>query len=73
MLTPRHKRMQRCTTQMPKVSDGNAVSRGILEKFPKRLNTIPPRVLSGSLSSVTAETYNADTQLWRKHVKATKE
>ena len=49
---------------MPKVSDANDVSGGILEKFPKRLNVVPPRVLSGSLSGVTAETYNADTQLW---------
>jgi len=64
--------MQRCTTQMPKVSDANDVSGGILEKFPKRLNAVPPRVLSGSLSGVTAETYNADTQLWRKHVKGYK-
>ena len=40
-----------------------------MEKFPKRLNAVPPRVLSGSLSGVTAETYNADTQLWRKHMK----
>ena len=47
--------------QMPKVSDSNDVSGGILEKFPKCLNAIPPRVLSGSLSGVTAETYNAGT------------
>ena len=57
---------------MPKVSDSNDVSGGILEKFPKRLNIVPSRVLSGSLSGVTAETYNADTQLWRKHVKGYK-
>ena len=69
---PRHKRMQRCTMQMPKFSDANDVSRGILEKFPKHLNALAPRVLNGSLSSVTAETYNADTQLWRKHVKGYK-
>lgn len=63
-----HKRMQRCTTQMPKVNDANVVAGGILEKFPKRLNAVPPRVLSGSLSGITAESYNADTQLWRKHL-----
>ena len=58
---------------MPKFSDANDVSRGILEKFPKRLNVVPPRVLSGSLSGVIAETYNANTQLlWRKHVKGYK-
>ena len=64
--------MQSCTTQMPKVNDANDVSRGILEKFPKRMNVVPPRVLSGSLSGVTAKTYNDDTQLWRKHVKGYK-
>ena len=57
---------------MPKVSDANDVSRGILEKFPKHLNAIPPRVLSGSLLGVTAKTYNANTQLWRKHMKGYK-
>ena len=57
---------------MPKFSDANDVSGGILEKFPKRPNDVPPRVLNGSLSGVTAETYNADTQLWRKHVKGYK-
>ena len=46
---------------MPKVSDANDVSGRILEKFPKRLNAVPPRVLSGSLSGVTVETYNVDT------------
>ena len=44
----------------------------MLVKFPKRLNAVPPRVLSGSLSGVTVETYNADTQLWKKHVKGYK-
>ena len=48
---------------MPKVSDSSDVSGGILEKFPKFLNVVTPRVLSGSLSGVTAETYNANTQL----------
>jgi len=64
--------MQRCTTQMPKVHGASDVAGGILEKFPKRLNAVPPRVLSGSLSGVTAESYNADTQLWKKHVTAYK-
>ena len=57
---------------MPKVSDANDVFGGILEKFPKHLNAVAPRVFSGSLSGLTAETYNADTQLWRKHVKGYK-
>lgn len=67
-----YKKMQRCTTQMPKVHGASDVAGGILEKFPKRLNAVPPRVLSGSLSGVTAESYNADTQLWKKHVTAYK-
>jgi len=67
-----YKRMERCTTRMPKASDASEVAGGILEKFPKRLNAVPPRVLSGSLSGVSAESYNADTQLWKKHVEAYK-
>ena len=50
---PRHNKMQRYTTQMPKVGDSNDVFGWTLEKFPKRLNVVPPRVLSGSLSGVT--------------------
>jgi len=64
--------MERCTTRMPKVNDASDVAGGILEKFPKCLNVVPPRVLSGSLSSVMAESYNANTQLWKKHVEAYK-
>lgn len=67
-----YKRMERCITRMPTASDASEVAGGILEKFPKRLNAVPPRVLSGSLSGVSAESYNADTQLWKKHVEAYK-
>jgi hypothetical protein len=64
--------MQRCTTQMPQVHGTSDVAGGILEKSPKRLNVVPPRFLRGSLSGVTAESYNADTQLWKVHVMACK-
>ena len=64
--------MEICTTRMPKVNDASDVVGGILEKFPKCLNVVPPRFLSGSLSGVTAESYNVDTQFWKKHVEAYK-
>ena len=64
--------MERCTTRIPKLNDASDVAGGILENFPNRLNAVPPRVLNGSLSGVTAESYNADTQLWKKHVEAYK-
>ncbi|KAH9296001.1 hypothetical protein KI387_039589 [Taxus chinensis] len=66
------KKMERCITPVPKVNDPNDVAGGVLEKFPTRLYAVPPRVLSGSLPGVTAETYDADTRLWKKHVKAYK-
>lgn len=66
------KKMERCITPLPKVNDPNEVAGGVLEKFPARLNAVPPRVLSGSLPGVTVETFQADTSLWKKHVKAYK-
>uniref|UniRef100_A0A0D6QUP7 Methyltransferase n=1 Tax=Araucaria cunninghamii TaxID=56994 RepID=A0A0D6QUP7_ARACU len=65
-------KMERCITALPKVNDAGEVAGGSLEKFPQRLNAVPPRVLSGSLPGVTTETYEADTKLWKKHVQAYK-
>jgi len=50
-------KMETCITPLPEVNDINTVAGGALEKWPKR---------------VTAESYNADTQLWKVHVMACK-
>ena len=57
---------------MPQEHGTSDVAGGILEKSTKHLNVVPPRVLRGSLSGVTPESYNADTQLWKVHVMACK-
>eukprot|EP00252_Welwitschia_mirabilis_P020639 TRINITY_DN5095_c0_g1_i1.p1 TRINITY_DN5095_c0_g1~~TRINITY_DN5095_c0_g1_i1.p1 ORF type:complete len:616 (+),score=125.91 TRINITY_DN5095_c0_g1_i1:210-2057(+) len=67
-----YQKMENCITPMPEVNDEGEVAGGMLEKFPKRLNSVPPRILSGLVNGVTTESYNANTQLWQAHVKAYK-
>lgn len=63
-----YRKMETCITPLPGVQDRKDVAGGKLQNWPKRLSAVPPRVLSGSLPGVTADTYNADTQLWLERV-----
>ncbi|KAJ3675272.1 hypothetical protein LUZ60_004314 [Juncus effusus] len=58
-----YKKMEACVTPYP--SDDVEE----LEPFPKRLNSIPPRISSGSISGFTSESFQQDNTLWQKHVK----
>lgn len=64
--------MQLCVTPYPVVKSSDEVAGGKLKKFPDRLFAVPPRVSGGSLPGVTAETYQEDNKLWKKHVNAYK-
>lgn len=65
---PRYKNIKTCITPYPEVTSSNEVAGGQLKKFPARLFAVPPRILQGSVPGVTAETYQEDNKLWRKHV-----
>lgn len=64
--------METCITPLPEVTNTNEVAGGALEKFPARLYAVPPRIAKGLVSGVTANSYNEDSKLWKKHVSAYK-
>lgn len=41
---------------------------GELEKWPRRLKAVPPRISRGSIDGVTAESFQKEQQLWSKRV-----
>ncbi|KAH9608040.1 hypothetical protein KSS87_016550 [Heliosperma pusillum] len=63
----RYKKMETCISPYPSHIAGEQ-----LKPFPERLYAIPPRVSSGSIPGVTADSYSKDSSLWKKHVKAYK-
>lgn len=53
---------------MPELSDNEEVAGGKLEKWPKRLNAVPPRISRGTINGVTAEVFQKDSQLWKRRI-----
>lgn len=64
--------MESCVTPFPKVASSKEVAGGELKKFPARLNAVPPRIAKGSVPGVTADLYDEDNKIWRKHVSSYK-
>ncbi|KAJ8574392.1 hypothetical protein K7X08_026197 [Anisodus acutangulus] len=60
--------LETCVTPLPEVSSEEEVAGGQLEKWPKRLHAVPPRISSGTVNEVTAESFEKDSQLWQKRV-----
>ncbi|XP_057749812.1 probable methyltransferase PMT14 [Arachis stenosperma] len=67
-----YKKMEGCQTPFPEVSSKSEVAGGELKKFPARLYAVPPRIAKGIVPDVTAESYEEDNKLWKKHVNAYK-
>ncbi|KAJ6817530.1 putative methyltransferase PMT2 [Iris pallida] len=67
-----YKKMETCISAYPQVSSPEEVAGGELSPFPDRLNAIPPRIASGSVPGISAESYRDDITLWKKHVNAYK-
>ncbi|KAE8693815.1 putative methyltransferase PMT2 [Hibiscus syriacus] len=61
-------KLEACLTPLPDVSNVNEVAGGQLARWPERLNTIPPRISSGSLPGITGTTYVENSELWKKRV-----
>jgi hypothetical protein len=40
----------------------------VVEKWPQRLTSIPPRIHSGSIPKITLENFDPDTQHWKFNV-----
>lgn len=64
----RYTELETCITPLPEVSSDEDVAGGPLEKWPKRLHAIPPRISSETVKGVTAESFEKDSQLWQKRV-----
>ncbi|KAK4339225.1 hypothetical protein RND71_040687 [Anisodus tanguticus] len=60
--------LETCVTPLPEVSNEEDVAGGELEKWPKRLHAVSPRISSGTVNGVTAESFEKDSQLWQKRV-----
>ncbi|KAK8939526.1 putative methyltransferase PMT16 [Platanthera guangdongensis] len=61
--------MQSCITPLPKVEQvRDTAGGGMIAKWPKRLNAVPPRIKSWTVEGVTAETFNQDNQIWSQRV-----
>ncbi|CAA2977739.1 probable methyltransferase PMT15 [Olea europaea subsp. europaea] len=57
-----------CLTPLPEVSNNEDVAGGELQKYPKRVHAIPPRISRGTISGVTPETFRKDSELWKRRV-----
>lgn len=55
-------------TPLPEVSDAEEIAGGELEKWPKRLNAIPPRIIKGTVNGVTAEIFQENSKLWKRRM-----
>ncbi|XWS46013.1 hypothetical protein CRYUN_Cryun14cG0028600 [Craigia yunnanensis] len=61
-------KMETCLTPLPEVSNIKEIAGGELAKWPERLNAIPPRISSGSLTGITEKMFVENTELWKKRV-----
>lgn len=64
----RYRKMDACITPLPEVKNIRDISGGAIEKWPKRLNTVPQRIRIGAIVGVTIRTFNEDNQLWKRRV-----
>ncbi|KAH9289255.1 hypothetical protein KI387_033372, partial [Taxus chinensis] len=63
-----YKKMETCITPLPKVRNIEDTAGMALEKWPKRLTAVPPRIKRRTISGVTSESFNQDTKLWTKRL-----
>ncbi|XP_039036952.1 probable methyltransferase PMT15 [Hibiscus syriacus] len=61
-------KLEKCLTPLPEVSDIKEIAGGPLTKWPQRLNAIPPRISSGSLTGIAENTFVENTEVWKKRV-----
>jgi hypothetical protein len=56
-----------CITCLPRAEHANGCVDGAMEKWPKRLDAVPPRIASGEMK-LTIQTYKHDSLIWEKRV-----
>lgn len=60
--------IETCLTPLPEVSDNKETAGGQLEKWPERLNAVPPRISRGTVNGVTPQAFQKDSQLWERRI-----
>ncbi|QCE08232.1 probable methyltransferase PMT16 [Vigna unguiculata] len=60
--------MQTCLSRLPEVSNKEETSGGVVDDWPKRLKSTPPRIFRGTIEGVTEETFSKNYELWKKRV-----
>ncbi|OIV91467.1 hypothetical protein TanjilG_02085 [Lupinus angustifolius] len=60
--------MQTCLSPMPEVSKKEETAGGVLDNWPQRLKSTPPRIYKGTIEGVTSQTFSKDYELWKKRV-----
>lgn len=68
IISIRYTDLQTCLTPLPQVSDEKQVGGGELEKWPKRLNAVPPRIKRGTIDGISGEKFEKDSTLWKKRI-----
>nr|XP_043627376.1 probable methyltransferase PMT19 [Erigeron canadensis] len=63
-----YREMDACITPLPQVEHMQDVSGGVLQKWPKRLNTVPPRI--GFLHNLNTKDILDDNLIWKQRVSA---
>ncbi|KAL9264876.1 putative methyltransferase PMT19 [Drosera capensis] len=63
-----YQKMEPCITPLPMVENIKDTSGGILQKWPKRLNAIPPRMLSAGVK-ITSRAFEEDNMLWKGRIR----
>ncbi|XP_027351726.1 probable methyltransferase PMT19 [Abrus precatorius] len=61
-------KMTACIFPLPEVKGVHEISGGVLEKWPLRLNTAPPRVRNENTDGVALKSYIEDNQTWKRRV-----
>ncbi|ESW11110.1 hypothetical protein PHAVU_008G002700 [Phaseolus vulgaris] len=61
-------KMTACIFPLPDVKDVHEESGGVLEKWPMRLETVPPRVGNENDDGFTLKAYIKDNQRWKRRV-----
>ncbi|KAK7357367.1 hypothetical protein VNO80_16652 [Phaseolus coccineus] len=60
--------MQTCLAPVPEVSNKEETSGGVVDDWPKRLKSIPPRIYRSTIEGVTDEAFSKDYELWKKRI-----
>ena len=56
-----------CITCITRAEHANGCADGAMEKWPKRLDAVPPRIASGEMK-LSIQTYKHDSLIWEKRV-----